>query len=314
MGDLSMSRWKIKAERAVDRLTGNHHSLRQFAEANLAATEEALEGKGPDAADPDPHSGVRAVVNIASVHVPTFCQRSKQGTYPAYLNSYDLQKTRVRVGSEPPDDHWKKREIVDHALAPLHGQAMNEVYYAAAELNGAGIRFYGDICLVLKPEQVPADTIVLDRNSYDVLRAPFDAAVKPFGSPDRKQAARQHILRALSGMFRPDLKTMGALKVLTVTGERDRRFSTGQVSSGVLDDEDYIEILKIGSFDASEVEAARLSAAEVALESHVERRLQDDPWTHEARTWLTERRNATRALAEAGIAVAVITTPGRVKG
>jgi hypothetical protein len=309
-----MSRWENKSQRAIERLTGADQFLRQFAEANLLATENALEGKGPDAAEPDPDSGVRAVVNIASVHVQTFCERSKQNTHPAYLNSYDLNKSRIRVGSDPPDDHWKKREIVDHALAPLHGRPMNEVYYAAAELNGAGIRFYGDICLVLKPEKVPADTIVIDRNSYDVLRAPFKDAVEGFGRSELKQAARHRILLSLSGMFRPDLKTMGALKVLTVTGERDRRFSTGQISGGVLDDEDYIEILKIDSFDASSVETARISAAEVALESHVERRLQDDPWTHEARSWLTERRNATRALADAGIAVTVIASPGRIKG
>jgi hypothetical protein len=309
-----MSKWRIKAQRAIKRLTGDHHSLRQFAQANLAATEDALDGKGPDAADPDPDSGVRAVVNIPAVHIPTFCERSKQGIRPAYLNSYDLKKSKVRVGSAPPDDHWKKREIVDHALSPLHGQPLNEVYYAAAELNGAGIRFYGDICLVLKPEQVPSDTIVIDRNSYDVLRAPFAEAVAAFRTSYQKQTARYRILQALSGTFRPDLKTIGALKVLTVTAERDRRFSTGQIASGVLDDEDYVEVLKIGSFDAGAVEAARLSAAEVALESHVERRLQDDPWTHDARIWLMQRRNATRALADAEITVAVIATPGRIKG
>src|ERR1700684_699507 len=117
-----MSRWENKSQRAIERLTGTDQFLRQFAEANLLATENALEGQGPDAAEPDPDSGVRAVVNIASVHVQTFCERSKQNTHPAYLNSYDLNKARVRVGSDPPDDHWKKREIVDHALAPLHGR------------------------------------------------------------------------------------------------------------------------------------------------------------------------------------------------
>lgn len=307
-----MSKWQVKAKRAIKRLTGNYRSLRQFAEANLDATEDTLEGKGPDALEPDPQSGVRAVMNIASTYVAAFCERSRSGTHPAYLNSYDLDKAKIRVGDELPNDHWKKREIVDHALTGLHGRAMNEVYYAAAELNGAGIRFYGDICLVLKPEEVVSDTVVLDRNSYDVLRAPFAAAVERF--PDRKLEARFRILEALSGKFRPDLKTIGALKVLITTGERDRRFSTGQVSSGVLDDEDYLEILKIGSFGISGVEVARLSAAESALESHVERRLQDDPWTHEARTWLVERRKALGALADAGIRVSVISSPGRIKG
>jgi hypothetical protein len=84
----------------------------------------------------------------------------------------------------------------------------------------------------------------------------------------RKQAARRFILKALAGSFKDDLKTMGAIKVLTTTGARDRRLSTGQISNCVLDDEDYIEILKIGSFNLDGVEEARLSAAEAALEGH----------------------------------------------
>jgi hypothetical protein len=309
-----MTKWQRKADRAVERLTGEYHSLRQFAKANLAAIEGALEGKGPDASTPDPRAGARAVVNLASVHVPNFCERSRNGMAPAYLNSYDLKKTQVRVGSDPPGDHWKTREIVDHALAPLHKHLMNEVYYAAAELNGAGIRFYGDICLVLKPSEIAADIAVLDRNSYDVLRAPFRDAVERFTGQARRQAARSFILAALSGSFANDLKTMGAVKVLITTGERDRRFSTGQISGGLLDDEDYMEILKIGSFNTSGVEVARISAGEAALEGHVEQRLQSNPPApHWARLWLTERRAAARALADAGIDVTVIAAPGRVK-
>jgi hypothetical protein len=309
-----MTKWQRKADRAVTRLAGEYHSLRQFAQANLAAIEGAVEGKGPDASAPDPRAGARAVVNLASVHVPNFCERSRTGMAPAYLNSYDLKKAQVRVGNDPPDDHWKNREIVDHALAPLHGHPMNEVYYSAAELNGAGIRFYGDICLVLMPSEIAPDTAVLDRNSYDVLRAPFRDSVERYSDQRRRQAARSFILTALSGSFAGDLKTMGAVKVLVATGERDRRFSTGQISGGLLDDEDYIEILKIGSFDTRGVETARISAGEAALESHVEQRLQGNPPApHWARLWLTERRAAMRALADAGVDVTVIATPGRVK-
>jgi hypothetical protein len=310
-----MAKWKRRADRAVERLTGQYHSLKQFAKANVSAIEGALEGKGPDASKPDPRAGARAVVNMASVHVPNFCDRSRTGMAPAYLNSYDLRKTQVRVGNDPPGDHWKNREIVDHALSPIHKHPANKVYYAAAELNGAGIRFYGDICLVLKPSEITEDSMVLDRNSYDVLRAPFRGAVERSPNQADRQAARSFILAALSGSFGGDLKTMGAVKVLITTGERDRRFSTGQISGGVLDDEDYMEILKIGSFDTNGVEAGRISAAEATLESHVEQRLQSNPAaSHSARQWLTERRAATRALADAGIDVMVIATPGRAKG
>lgn len=308
-----MAKWQARASSAIRRLTSGEPWLERFAKANLTAAEDTFEGKGPDAAEADPRAGLRAVINISSVHVPTFCARSRNGTSPAYQNKYDLKEAKARVGDDPPDDHWSKREIVDQALVSLHRRPMNEVYYAAAELNGAGIRFYGDICLVLKPEQVDSKTVVLDRNSYDVLRDPYKAATARAPDEVRKQAWRRMILRDRSGKFRPDLKTMGALKVLIATGERDRRFSSGQISNGVLDDEDYIEILKVGSFKAGDVEAARLSAAEVALESHVEQRLRSDPWSHAARRWLTQRRNAMQELVNSGIEVAIITTSGRLK-
>jgi hypothetical protein len=308
-----MVNWEAMAVETITRLAGGQRVLQTFAEANLEAAKNTFEGKGPDAAEADARTGLRAVVNIASVHVPTFCKRSQNHISPAYQNKYDLDQANVRVGDDPPDDHWSKREIVDQALASLHGRAMNEVYYAAAELNGAGIRFYGDICLVLKPEQVESDTVVLDRNSYDVLRAPLDAVAAGANDETEKQMLRRMVLSDHSGKFRPDLKTIGALKVLVATGERDRRFSSGQISNGILDDEDYIEILKIGSFHTGDVEAARLSAAEVALEGHVEQRLRSDPWSHAAQRWLTQRRNATQGLRNCGIEVSIMTTSGRLK-
>jgi hypothetical protein len=262
---------------------------------------------------PDPHAGVRTVVNIPSVHVPNFCERSKNNQEPAYRNSYDLNRSDIRVGDPPPDGHWKTREIVDNALAHVHGHRMNEVYFAAAELNGAGIRFYGDICLVLAPDHSLDKTKVLDRNSYDVMRAPFRMAVDRLPE-HRRQAARRWVLSSLSGTGKDDLKMMGAVKVLVTTGERDRRFSTGQIAGGVLDDEDYMEIMKIGSFMTKDLEAARLSAAEVALESNVEQRLQARPTTsHVSHEWLRARRNATRSLEEQGVEISVVASPGRIK-
>jgi hypothetical protein len=77
---------------------------------------------------------------------------------------------------------------------------------AAAELNGAGIRFYGDVCLVLKPAAIAPDTKVLDRNSYDVLREPFRSAVDRRTGQDMKQRARRYILMAIAGSFEGDLK------------------------------------------------------------------------------------------------------------
>lgn len=311
-----MTKWEKRAQRVIKRLSGAYPLIAKFAYANLKASEDALAGKGPDAATPDPNAGMRAVVNIASVHVPRFCERSSRNITPAYLNKYDLDSNAVaiRAGDEPPSNHWSRRAYVDHALARIHGQPMNQIYYAAAELNGAGIRFYGDICFVLKTAAVPIGTFVLDRNSYDVFRSPFAAAIERISTIEQQQAARACVLSALSGTVEPDLKTIGAIKVLTSTGERDRRLSTGQISAGVLDDEDYIEILKVGSFAADDIQEVRVSAAEASLENHVERRLRSEPLaSHEERIWLRDRRKAVRKLAEQKLPAKVVTTNGRTK-
>jgi hypothetical protein len=75
-----------------------------------------------------------------------------------------------------------------------------------------------------------------------------------------------------------------------------------------------MEILRVGSFMTADLEAARLSAAEVALESHVEQRLQAKPTaSHVSREWLRDRRNATRSLEEQGVKISVVASPGRIK-
>lgn len=150
--------WNQKLNDLLGQLSGEEKS---FAEANVEAVKRSCYGYGPDAANPDPSSGARVVVNIASVHVPDFVRNG-------YKNGYDLG--RYRIGQDRQGDTPKTRELVDDAL-PV-SDASN-VYFGAASLTGAGIRFYGDICMVLKGKAIPASTVVLDRNSYDLVRQPF---------------------------------------------------------------------------------------------------------------------------------------------
>ena len=39
--------------------------------------------------------------------------------------------------------------------------APDNIYFGAVEINGAGIRFYGDVCLVLKEGAVTQETTIL---------------------------------------------------------------------------------------------------------------------------------------------------------
>jgi len=159
---------------------------------------------------------------------------------------------KYHIGDRPKKPNWKlkTRQIVDAAL-PLDEGAEN-VYFGAVELNGPGIRFYGDVCLVLRREAVEPNTIVLDRNSYDLVRAPIRDIVEQKPQDQQPQARKAEALK-LCGAWHDDLGTMVALKAVQVLGVRRRRYTTGQVSEIVRDDEDYMEVLKVGTFGTDQL-------------------------------------------------------------
>ena len=134
---------------------------RPYVRANIEMIEKALRGEGPDGPSAD-GGGARVVANISNVHIPSFCK-----TF--YQNGYTLNK--LRVGAAP--ENRTRRERLDVAISKVADCAQDKIYYAALELNGAGVRFYGDICLVLKDSK--RVRLVLDRNSYDLLRSPLCA-------------------------------------------------------------------------------------------------------------------------------------------
>jgi hypothetical protein len=197
------------------------------------------------------------------------------------------------------------------------------------ELNGAGVRFYGDFCLVLK--SVGDKTPILDRNSYDLMRSPlYDWILKrrrrcvadqlagkvdPFTEPTEDQkTAMATQARAISGHWGADRSEVAAIKVLEARLAGVRRISTGQISDGVLDDEDYIEILKHGSFRAADLEEVRLSAADVAAESRIGDRSRFGPApSAAAELWRDRRQIAEQALSRWGPALKIVTTRGRMK-
>ncbi len=193
------------------------------------------------------------MANMASEHVPAFCAA---GGSEAYLNAYDLAQvaaistTRVRV---------------DNAIARF-GVASAKLYFLAVEVNGTGIRFYGDMCLVLKPWEGLEDTRILNGNSYDLVRAP--ASQQTAGDDAKLDEAAE----LFWGGWGDDLAPMGALK--TFSSQRgERRLTTAQVSDAILDDEDYLEILRVGSFGTADVQEVRISAASVSAELQIAERM-----------------------------------------
>lgn len=107
---------------------------------------------------------------------------------------------------------------------------------------------------------------------------------------------------------------MVALKALQVLGLRTRRYTTGQISEIVRDDEDYMEVLKIGSFGADKLQEARFSAGEAAHDALTGDRLRARPAPRlESLMWRNRRRRAEEALRRRGIRVRVVTTSGRTR-
>jgi hypothetical protein len=105
---------------------------------------------------------------------------------------------------------------------------------------------------------------------------------------------------------------MAALRTLQTIGLRRRRYTSGQISEAIRHDEDYIEIVKEGSFGAHDLQEARFSAADAANDALTADRDASGPAPRlEALQWRQRRRVAEEELRREGVKVRVITTSGR---
>jgi hypothetical protein len=105
---------------------------------------------------------------------------------------------------------------------------------------------------------------------------------------------------------------MAALKVLQSIGLRARRYTAGQIAEAVRYDEDYLEILRVGSFGTKDLQEARLSTGEAALDAFtIERTSNGPPPRLETLMWVYRRRQAERCLRGEGVGVRVVIGPGR---
>lgn len=256
--------------------------------------------------------GARMCVNMAAAHIPEFVKSAGN-----YKNAYDLDAQAPIVGAKT-NKASTTRQVVDSLLPLPAGQTPQNTYFGAVETTGCGVRFYGDFCLVLSRSAVPDDTVILDRNSYDLVRSPLDAWRTTPGSKvaavEQGNARGKAAAKALAGEFAKDLTSMVMIGLAERGRLTTRRLTIGQVSDVILEDEDYIEVLKAGSFTISHIDEVRTSAAEAAAESLIGDRLQHGPPPNFAETlWRSQRRRASSALGRANRAVRVVTSGGRVR-
>jgi len=127
----------------VDRWeTDNQGSV--FSGGNVAVIRQMLS---------DPETGLRMVVNITADALRSFLSEGR------YRNLYDSPLVGGSARQPSPE-----RVKVDSRF----GLGPN-VYFGALALGGTGVRFYGEYCMVIKLDRVPADTRLFDRDSYDIL-------------------------------------------------------------------------------------------------------------------------------------------------
>lgn len=293
-----MTNWESKKADLISALSdkGMERDKKAYLEANAEAVDGVLTGRGPDDSVANA-AGAVMIANISSTHLPDFCKASRRGDPKPYKNTYDLNKNIV-------GDPTSRRVQVDEAL-PIKFPYAN-AYFGAVAVTGAGIRFYGDVCLVLKAASTPQRTTILDRNSYDLIRSPLKDWIG--GSQTKRRDAADD----LKGEWSLDLSAMASIKVLERMPATSRRLTTGQIAATLLDDEDYIEVVREGSFGAADLLEARTSAADATLEERLERRLQNGPAPSATELlWLRRRRQAERQLRSSGVALRVVVTSGR---
>jgi hypothetical protein len=297
--------WKQEVADEIASLNLKDPDREEFLRENIESVGQVIAGLGPDDSKPIDGAGARIVFNMSCKHVPDFCTDSAS-TKDAYKNAYKFSPSRKRI------DVDEVVEICTHASGGKFSK--EDISFGAIETSGTGIRFYGDMCLVLKPPSDMNQLLLIDRNSYDVARNPISQRVQAAVSlgVTEQQARVNEMIRWLGKWA--DLAHMLAKKIIRRLPLVARRWTTGQVAQAVLEDEDYCEVLYPRSFNVGDLAEVRVSAADAAAEADIAQREQagESPAAHEI-AWRDQRREARRALTRAKVPVRVVTTPGRIK-
>jgi hypothetical protein len=264
-------------QRVKDWLQGSSHY--SFLDGNVGLIRQIMEHA---------ESGLRVVVNISAEALLSFLA---SGTY------YNLYENPIIGGARRKPS--PERMQVDHLLG--FGPNAKNYYFGAVALGGTGVRFYGEYCMVLQPSTIPPDTKIFDRDSYDLLLPPISNA-----------PSVNNIVKSLVGTWEPDRIDMLTLKLLPELRDANRLITTGTVSEMILHDQEFVEVQKEGSFNATSIEEIRQSPDEIAMEARIQARSNAGfPPTSVELRWLQQRRDVIKALERDGIRYRVVTLHGR---
>jgi hypothetical protein len=294
--------WAARVKELLKTFAGA--GAKEWREADIDTVGQVLTGVSPYSGTRKADGAARVAFNISSAHVPSFVAG-------CYQNRYDLGESN-RIGSNPDSAAPDVRQRIDEILGGILNTSYRRIYYGAVEINGSGVRYYGDVSLLLKLEATSDSTLILDRNSFDLICAPLRDKTHPSGKWDSNAAKAE--VKKISGVWGQDLAHMAACKVVREASLQKRRITVGSVSEGVLADEDYMEVIRTERFGSADVGEARLGAADVAVDGLAADRLRRGPTPDWAELlWRHRRRKADQALRTKGVRTRVVVSSGRVR-
>jgi hypothetical protein len=270
--------WHVRVRRWLD----DPAHADSFLDGNVRLVRQIME---------HPESGLRVVLNISAHALLAFLAERR------YRKLYEHPVIGgVRRGPSP------ERVQVDQRLG--FGADARHYYFGAVALGGTGVRFYGEYCMVLKPDAVDSESQILDRDSYDLLLPPLSNALPDVAA----------IVRMLQGRWTADAIDMLTLKLLPEVRGAHRLITTGTVSEMILHDQEFVEVhlRKPGAFSPDSIEEVRQSPDEVAIEARILARSNAGfpPTAVEVR-WLNQREHVVSALETEGMQYRVVTLHGR---
>ena len=208
-----------------------------------------------------------------------------------YRNLYE----KPVIGEEPKQPSVERQEV-DQKLSLTKNH-----YFGAVALGGAGVRFYGEYCMVVGLERVKPDTRLFDRDSYDILLEPL----RGLGLSDQQ-------VRRLTGTWGHDVVNMALLRVLPEVGHDSRLVTSGTVSELVLRDQEFIEVHLEGTFGPADFEEVRESPDDAATELAIAERGRHGLYTTTVeREWARRRAEVARQLDAHGVEHRIVTLHGR---
>ena len=272
----SDDQWGVRVQ---NWLAGNNES---FLEGNHQLVRQIMENQ---------ESGLRMVVNISADALLSFLAARR------YHNLYE-NPVIGGVRRSPS----KEREEVDQLLG--FGNEARDFYFGAAALGGAGVRFYGEYCMAMKPSAVDprkTRTRIFDRDSYDLLLSPLK------DEPDPAALAQK-----LAGDWGSDLVDMLTLKLLPQLRGANGLITTGTVSEMILHDQEFVEVHRQKPIFPFDIEEVRHSPDDIAMEARIQARGNAGiPPTAVELLWLRQHEEVMKALEREEIRYRIVTLHGR---